>query len=163
LMVKDLNEYVETDYVLVIQYDWFILNPDAWTDEFLEYDYIWAPWWYIDDCNVGNGGFSLRSKRLLELLANDENIKETHPEDHHICRTYWEYLKSKWIKFAPEEIARKFSIEWALMEPEPVKYWSIWTHEFWFHSLQETDLSHWKDWNKFFPEIYNRNNFLCKK
>lgn len=87
-MIKELNKYIETSYVLIIQYDGFILNPDAWTDEFLEYDYIGAPWWYTDDCNVGNGGFSLRSKKLLEILANDDSILETHPEDHHICRTY---------------------------------------------------------------------------
>lgn len=160
-MMKELYKYIETDYVLIVQYDGFILNPDAWTDEFLEYDYIWAPWWYTDSHNVGNWGFSLRSKKLLELLATDRNLIQLHPEDHHICRTYWEYLISKWIRFAPEELAKKFSIEWSLTPPIlPVKYWSKWTNEFGFHGLQDTDLSQWSDWNNFFPEKYNIDNYV---
>lgn len=163
-MIKEINKYVETDYVLIIQYDWFILNPNAWTDEFLKYDYIGAPWWYNDDNNVWNWWFCLRSKKLLEILANDENIIDIHPEDHHICRTYWDYLKSKWIKFAPEEIAKKFSIEWSLKPPAmPVKFWSIWKDEFWFHWLQKTDLSNRKDWKLFFEKEYNLNDYLTKK
>jgi len=110
-MIKELNDYVQTDYVLIVHHDGFILNPDAWTDEFLQYDYIGAPWRYKDDKNVGNGGFSLRSKKLLELLANDPYILDTHPEDDRICRMYGDYLKSKGIRFAPEELAKKFSIE----------------------------------------------------
>lgn len=51
-MIKELNKYIETDYVLIVQYDGFILNPKAWMDEFLEYDYIGAPWWYTDNYNI---------------------------------------------------------------------------------------------------------------
>ncbi len=43
-MIKRINSYVATPFALVIQYDGFILNPDAWRDEFLDYDYIGAPW-----------------------------------------------------------------------------------------------------------------------
>ncbi len=110
-MVRDLTNYVKTDFVLVIQADGFILNSAAWGNNFLNYDYIGAPWWFNDEFNVGNGGFSLRSKKLLDLLANDHTIKQTHPEDEIICRTYGEYLKSKGIKFAPMSVAEKFSIE----------------------------------------------------
>ena len=31
-----------TDFVLTIQHDGFILNPDAWRDDFFDYDYIGA-------------------------------------------------------------------------------------------------------------------------
>ena len=141
--IKKMNDYVDTEFVLIIQYDGFILNPHSWTDEFLKYDYIGAPWWYEDDNNVGNGGFSLRSKKLLSILANDDKINEFHPEDHHICRTYGDYLKSLGIKFAPESVARRFSIEGCLMGPPEVKYGSVWTDEFGFHSLYETDISAW--------------------
>jgi hypothetical protein len=142
-LVKKLHEYVDTEHVLVIQYDGFILNPEAWTDDFLRYDYIGAPWWYEDENNVGNGGFSLRSKKLLDILARDETIVEHHPEDHHIARTYGEYLRSQGIVFAPEEVASRFSIEGCLKEPVPVKYGSVWTNEFGFHDWSETDISAW--------------------
>lgn len=141
--IKQLNDFVDTDFVLVIQYDGFILNKEAWTDDFLAYDYIGAPWWYDDGNNVGNGGFSLRSKKLLKILANDSHIQEFHPEDHHIARTYGDYLRSLGIVFAPEDVASRFSIEGCLKEPVPVKFGSIWTHEFGFHGLDETDISLW--------------------
>lgn len=112
--MKELNDFVDTEFVLVIQYDGFILNPEAWTDDFLEYDYIGAPWWYRDKKNVGNGVFSLRSKKLLEILQQDPHIKRFHPEDHCICRTYGNYLKEHGIRFAPEKLAARFSIEGAL-------------------------------------------------
>ena len=109
---KDLNNYVDTDFVLIFQNDGFISDSSSWTEEFLDYDYIGAPWWYDDENNVGNGGFSLRSKKLLEILSNDSHIKETDPEDHNICRVYGDYLKeTHGIKFAPESLARKFSVE----------------------------------------------------
>lgn len=156
--VKKLYEHVETDFVLVIQYDGFILNPESWTDEFLNYDYIGAPWWYEDENNVGNGGFSLRSKKLLDVLYHDESIVEHHPEDHHIARTYGNYLRSKGIVFAPESIASKFSIEGCLKEPVPVKYGSIWTNEFGFHDFSETDISAWLKANpEYLLDITSKN------
>lgn len=142
-LIKKVNDFVETDFVLVIQYDGFILNPEAWSDDFLKYDYIGAPWWYEDDNNVGNGGFSLRSKRLLKTLAEDESIVECHPEDHCLVRMYGDYLRTKGIVFAPESVARRFSIEGCLKESVPVKYGSVWTNEFGFHDFSETDISAW--------------------
>lgn len=110
-MIKRLADYINTDYAMVIQYDGYILNYKAWTPEFLNCDYIGAPWWYKDGMNVGNGGFSLRSRKLLKILQTDEFITQTHPEDHHICRTYRRYLTEQGVKFASEETARKFSVE----------------------------------------------------
>lgn len=110
-VIKELHKYIDTEYALIIQHDGYVLNHKAWSNEFLQYDYIGATWWYKDQMNVGNGGFSLRSKKLIKLVADDNFIKQTHPEDHHICRTYRKYLEGKGIKFAPESIAKKFSIE----------------------------------------------------
>jgi hypothetical protein len=143
-MIKRLNDYVETPHALVIQHDGFILNPDAWTPAFLEYDYVGAPWWYEDDFNVGNGGFSLRSKRLLSLLQRDTNIQDCHPEDHCIGRRYRDYLCQQGIRFAPEPLAARFSIEGALHKPHlPIKYGHVWTGQFGFHGFEKTDISGW--------------------
>lgn len=101
-----------TSHILVIQHDGYVLNGNAWTDEFLQYDYIGAPWMYKDGRNVGNGGFSLRSRRLHQILRTDPFIEITHPEDEIICRLYRDYLEKKHsIKFAPEELAHKFAYE----------------------------------------------------
>ena len=115
-MIKKLNDYVDTEFVLVFQYDGFVLDAKNWREEFLNYDYIGSPWiGYSPDSwpRVGNGGFSLRSKRLLEILAHDDEIKLPVPmiaEDGFICYESEKYLKSKGIKFAPVEVAGKFGI-----------------------------------------------------
>lgn len=112
-ILKDLAKYIETSHVLIIHADGYVINWEAWDNSWLQYDYIGATWWYKDNMNVGNGGFSLRSKRLQDILAA-QNIPDEylHPEDHCICRIYRESLERDFgIKFAPEEVANKFSIE----------------------------------------------------
>ena len=48
----------------------------------------------------------------MECLANDKKIIETYPEDEKICRFYRRYLEKEYnIKFAPDEVANRFSIE----------------------------------------------------
>jgi len=111
-IVKKLYNYFITTHVLVIQHDGYVLNGDIWDNSFRNYDYIGAPWLESDGYNVGNGGFSLRSWELQEVLAHDESISATHPEDAAICRTYRNYLETKYdITFAPAELADKFSFE----------------------------------------------------
>ena len=124
-IIKELYKYIETDFVLIIQYDGYIINPDLWNDKFLDYDYIGAPWWYSVN-NVGNGGFSLRSKKLLNTV---KDLKIYHPEDDVICRGNRQLLESKGIKFAPEDIAKQFSYE-PNNKREPFT-----NHTFGFHGL----------------------------
>lgn len=107
----NLANYITTEFALVCQHDGYIINPDLWDDEFLNYDYIGAPWWY-EEKNVGNGGFSLRSKRLLKVLQYEKSFTRVHPEDDSICRFYHDKLVNDFgIRFAPESVAAKFSWE----------------------------------------------------
>lgn len=108
-MVRGLWKYVETSHALVVQSDGYILNGEAWNPEFLEYDYIGAPW--LPSNAVGNGGFSLRSRKLLELLARHPLGGTPHPEDSHICIRHRKTLEDLGIKFAPLELARRFAFE----------------------------------------------------
>ena len=131
-MIKHLTEHFNTSHVLTIHADGYVLNADAWDNDWLQYDYIGATWFYKDNMNVGNGGFSLRSKKLCDILASyDLAGGHYHPEDHHICRTYRPALESLGIKFAPEEVANRFSIE-AYSVPAPANKWS---GQFGFHSV----------------------------
>jgi hypothetical protein len=115
-MVKELINYFTTEFCLVIQHDGYVLDASAWDDMFLQYDYIGAPWVYLDGRNVGNGGFSLRSKHLCRALASDPHIECHNNEDDVICREYRGYLEARHqISFAPEEVADAFSYE--LREP----------------------------------------------
>jgi hypothetical protein len=129
-VVKRLNKYVDTENLLIIQADGYVLNWEAWNDDWLNWDYIGAPWNWYSDHKVGNGGFSLRTKWLHDVLAKDKVIMETYPEDHQICRVYKNYLESKHkISFAPIEVAERFSIE-AYKTPPPGNRYS---GQFGFH------------------------------
>lgn len=111
-VIKKLYKYITTQYLLIVQWDGFILDANQWTDEFLKYDYIGAPWNYDSDRQVGNGGFSLRSLELHKILAEDNLIDVLHPEDQSICIVYKFYLEEKYgIKFAPRELAERFAYE----------------------------------------------------
>lgn len=132
-VMKELYKHVDTPHVLIIQWDGFVLNPFAWTDAFLDYDYIGAPWprhlcASLNLAEVGNGGFSLRSRRLLECVAALDG--DCHPEDHVICRTHGEYLRSAGLTFSPEEVASRFSIEGGR-----------WAGQFGFH---QSNISAWQ-------------------
>jgi ADP-heptose:LPS heptosyltransferase len=126
----ELMRYITTTHVLLIQHDGYVLDASAWTDEFLNYDYIGAPWSYRDGRNVGNGGFSMRSNRLMHRMAVDQFIQEIGiyaPEDEVICRLYRKYLESQGIHFAPEDLAHRFSFE---MHPPKQKTFGFHAHFF---------------------------------
>lgn len=114
IVLFDLYKYVDTDFCLIIQHDGFIVNPTMWTDEFLSYDYVGAPWY---DNIVGNGGFSLRSKKMIEAFKK-ENLERHnidypygYPEDDFICRRNNPYLEKIGLKMAPVNLALRFSRE----------------------------------------------------
>ena len=111
-ILQELHKYIKTDCVLIVQWDGWVSNASAWRDDFLDYDYIGAVWpWHPEGLRVGNGGFSLRSKRLLELTAEPKFVYKDLNEDDLICHINRDYLVSNGIKFAPEELARYFSFE----------------------------------------------------
>ena len=64
-----LHAHVATPFVQIVQWDGFVSDASAWDPAFLAYDYIGAVWpQFGDGHDVGNGGFSLRSARLLAAL-----------------------------------------------------------------------------------------------
>lgn len=111
-LLKELAQYITTSHVLIVQWDGYILDAEKWADDFLNVDYIGATWpQYKDLHRVGNGGFSLRSRKLLNALT-DPKIEPHHPEDVCIARTYRHRLEREWgIKFADEMMANRFSVE----------------------------------------------------
>ena len=111
-IIKELHKHVHTDFVLMVQWDGFIINPDAWSPLFLNYDYIGAVWhWHEEGRRVGNGGFSLRSRVLCQLTADPEFVYMDLNEDDLICHVNRRWLEDQGIKFAPEKLARYFSFE----------------------------------------------------
>lgn len=117
-VIKELDRHFDTEHVLVAQWDGFVWKHTMWEQAFLEYDYIGAPWPEHEtrgeqhrQHRVGNGGFSLRSKRLQKLLAEDDNIQATDNEDVVICQYQRPYLERAGIRFPSVEQAARFSCE----------------------------------------------------
>ncbi len=112
LIVNKLADYVETDHVLIVQYDGFISNPECWSHIFLDCDYIGAPWPQFATHNVGNGGFSLRSRRLLMALRDMDVELDGRPEDIAICQVWRGHLEQRYgLRFADTDLAQRFSYE----------------------------------------------------
>ena len=111
-----LNNYTDNEFILIVQNDSFITNPSEWTDEFLNYDYIGAPWtekqaseWRIPN-RVGNGGFSLRSKKFLEYSSKFTSCNGAN-EDGFLTNFTLNYANHFGIKYSPVDLAYKFSVE----------------------------------------------------
>ncbi|MDE2623742.1 MAG: hypothetical protein KGM83_11195 [Betaproteobacteria bacterium] len=110
-LFRELVSCVETSHVLIVQWDGYVINPGEWDPAFLQYDYIGAPWPHYRDFTVGNGGFSLRSRKLLEALA-EETLLDGEQEDRAICRRIRPKLESELgLRFASREVAAQFAFE----------------------------------------------------
>jgi hypothetical protein len=113
-ILKELHKHIQTPYVLVVQWDGYVVDGRQWDHKYLDYDYIGAKWhWHQDGMNIGNGGFSIRSKKLLEVISKNEfPFMSNMNEDDQICRYYRSKLEKEFfIKFPTEELADKFSYE----------------------------------------------------
>jgi len=141
-IIYELPKHIDTEFCMLIHADGFVVNPECWRDEFLDYDYIGAPWplpqdnFSFRDINndlirVGNS-VSLRSKRLLDL-PNELNLewKAFHGftnEDGYICVNYrHKYLEND-MKFADIGIAKYFSHETMIPEIQGIKPFAIHRH-----------------------------------
>jgi hypothetical protein len=106
-------------HLMGFHWDGFVINTAAWTDQWLEYDFIGASW---PDGIVGNDGFCLKSMRWLDALRG-LNLPNTydacHPSDGLTCRMeeldgrpgYRRRMEVRGMKIASFEATRTFSRE----------------------------------------------------
>lgn len=136
-IIYKLPTYINTDYCILIHDNGFIVNPKNWRDEFLQYDYIGAPWplphpndphGYRDInkelIRVGNS-VSLRSKKLLDLpIQQNFEWKPFYGytnEDGFICCHYRHKYLEAGCKFADINVAKYFSHEIPIPEIEGIE------------------------------------------
>lgn len=157
-MLFALWRVVPTEFALVVQEDGWVLDGANWRDDYLAYDYVGAPihlaridtpegvrWsrqfaWSTPEHPLGqgatpvqNGGFSLRSQRLMRALVDHPHIRVEVPppdvvggdplrmqwrndallEDVQLSGVLRPALEAVGIRFAPVEVARSFAIEHA--------------------------------------------------
>ena len=130
--------------ILIYQEDSCIFKDNI--DDFLNYDYVGAPWPYTQNDNplcVGNGGFSLRTKQHMINVINAISINDTQfnsstldymrknnltvpPEDVYFTLNM---IKFNIGKVAPYNDAKSFSTETIVNEN------SLGGHNFWLNDV----------------------------
>lgn len=160
-MIYQLGTIIDTDFALVVQNDGWVMNGSQWCDSFFDYDYIGAPIPFLvevennqyichhyqqtwkehyqqipENCyEPQNGGFSLRSQKLLnaprhlglkyEIEAPQAFSNESrglkwntgsHHEDTYLTATKRAILEQHGIRFAPTEVACRFSLEHSIVQ-----------------------------------------------
>lgn len=141
-IIYDLWKYIDTSHALLIHADGYVINPNLWKDEWLDLDYIGAPWPLPQDdfsyrtpkgelIRVGNS-VSLRSRKLMALPSKLglewRSYHGNTNEDGFLCVHHRETLEEYGCKFATLDVAKHFSKEHEIPE-------NIDLPTFAFHSL----------------------------
>lgn len=113
-MLRGLAPFIETPFALVVQWDGWVLDGAAFDPRFALYDYIGARWPHREPPYVvGNGGFSWRSRRLIEAL--DRIAPELAPgeaEDEAIAIRLRPRLEQDFgIVFTEPRVADRFAFD----------------------------------------------------
>lgn len=145
-IIYELPKYIETKFAMLIHADGYVIHPELWNPDWLNYDYVGAPWPLPqDECSyrdeeggiqrVGNS-VSLRSKSLMNAIAKQPEekfwaIKEKFGncnEDGWVCCHNRKWLERVGYKFPSLETAKHFSKEHEIPE-------NVGLETFAFHSL----------------------------
>lgn len=134
-IIYELHNYVQTPFAMLIHADGYVINPQAWREEFLAYDFIGAPWPLPHDSysyrtpdgelvRVGNS-VSIRSKKIMELpsklnLEWRSYFGNTNEDGFLTCHNR-RVLQEWGCSFAPLEVAKFFSKEHEVEENKDIK------------------------------------------
>ena len=130
--ILNLSKHIKSEYVLIIQHDGHVINHKKWDDLFLKFDYIGAPWPNSNKWNerwkyypkemeekilknlnlnrIGNGGFSLRSKKFLDYSRSYKEV-DGAPEDIFLNILNYDKAFEYGIKYPDVKTAISFSYE----------------------------------------------------
>lgn len=113
----ELGRYFSTPFLMHVEVDGFPVNFHLWDPAFLEYDFVGAPWpaKMLEPGRtnrVGNGGCSLQSRKFRDFVhAHAHRYREGTLSDVFLCRDLEEPARQAGIRFAPVDLALRFSYE----------------------------------------------------
>lgn len=114
-----IPEFLESDHCMFCSDDGFPVNFHLWNDDFLKYDMIGAPWpdfWKGNGARwgenrVGNTGFCIRSKKFLQACKDAKALYRGQLGDVFSCQIMHKAFEGMGIKYAPVDVASRFSWE----------------------------------------------------
>lgn len=134
-VMYSLHNFIETDYVLIVQDDGWVIDGNNFTEDYYQYDYIgsvthaaltetnfhynWS-WTQLNEPMfiIQNGGFSFRSKRFLQapgkhgIMHSTFNVQPFCNEDVQLTSFLRPALEAVGMKYAPTDVAKQFSAEY---------------------------------------------------
>jgi len=139
-VIYELPKYINTSHCMFIHHDGYVIHPELWNPEWLDLDYIGAPFPLPQDDfsyrdeegklqRVGNS-VSLRSKKLIDRVAQFpwQSFHGFYNEDGFIAVNHRKELEREGFKFGTLEQAAHFSKEHEIPENKDII-------PFAFHSL----------------------------
>lgn len=134
--VYEMYKYIHTSHIMLVHADGFVVHPEVWSDEFLDYDYIGAPWPVPPEedtvtfrdpdgklIRVGNS-VGIRSRKLLELPTTLgipwQSFYGWYNEDGFLCCHHHKELEEAGCRYAPVEVAARLSQEQSMPETEGI-------------------------------------------
>lgn len=100
---KKFWEVIKYGKVLVFQHDSLMLRSGI--EEFMQYDYVGAPWKF--QLHGGNGGLSLRNREAMIKILSQSNELFNCNEDVWFCN----YMYKNGMNLAPRNVCEEFSCE----------------------------------------------------
>ena len=172
-----LHNYIDTEYALIVQHDGWALDKENWQDEWLAYDYVgglthaalvddgkfynYYQWWGKGEATVvQNGGFSLRSKKMMAAPSRWGIARRQMPdpimmnEDIQLTCVLRKDLEKVGVKFAPDALAKYFSFEHIGPPHDGMDIAKIFGHHCRFRQLLSNGEMLWKLSREQMKEMY---------
>ena len=120
------------DFIINVEPDASVANPEAWDDRFTKYDYMGAPWpasWkrlrhyahshgeVPENVLVGNSGFCMMSRKFVQTLRKLSNEFQGYSFDRdggcdfYLCIAKARTLRKDGVRIPEPSVASRFSVE----------------------------------------------------
>lgn len=133
-IVYHLHQHFDTEFCLLVHADGFVVHPESWKDEWLNYSYIGSPWDMACSIAIQGGrdqplsrvgnSVGIKSHKLCKLPSEInlewKNFNADTNEDTFLSCHNKILLEQHGMKFAPFEVAVEFGRETPLPENENI-------------------------------------------
>ena len=111
IMVRGMWPFLNSEYMILINWDTLLRDQNLWSAEFFDYDYIGSmwPWQAPHNDNPDHCGISWRSSKLLQAMRYPAVESVTDAVPYHISHQLEQLMRNRFqIRMAEQEMNRRF-------------------------------------------------------